>query len=169
MKNLKTLLLIAVITLGFNNVKAQSKVAHINLQELISSIPEVKTMRAELSKLEKTYVDDLKAESISFEAKYKKYQAEAASQTEEENQRRGLEIEQGQKKLQMSQQVAQQEMGKKNDELNKKLNPILKKVDAAVKSVAKAQGFDYVLDSSVLLVANGTNLLASVKANLGIQ
>ncbi len=169
MKNLKTLLLIVVLTLGLNTVQAQSKVAHINLQELIGSIPEVKTMRAELSKLEKTYVDDIKAESSVFETKYKKYQAEAASQTKEENEKRGLEIEQGQRKLQLSQQVAQQEMETKNNELNKKLTPILQKVDAAVKTVAKAQGFDYVLDSSVLLVANGTNLLASVKANLGIQ
>lgn len=169
MKNLKTLLLIAVLTLGFNTVQAQSKVAHINLQELIGSIPEVKTMRAELTKLEKTYIDDIKAESISFEAKYKKYQAEAPSQTKEENEKRGLEIEQGQRKIQLSEQVAQQEMGKKNDEMNKKLTPILQKVDAAINAVAKAQGFDYVLDSSVLLVANGTDLLASVKANLGVQ
>ena len=169
MKNLKTLLLIAVLTLGFNTVQAQSKVAHINMQDLIASIPEVITMRSELSKLEKTYFDDINAEASAFKAKYELYQAQAASQTKEENEKRGLEIEQAQRKIQLSEKVAQQEMGKKNDEMNKKLTPILKKVDAAINTVAKAQGFDYVLDSSVLLVANGTDLLASVKANLGVQ
>lgn len=169
MKHLKSLLLIAVITLGFNTIQAQSKVAHINIQELISFIPEVKTMRAELSKLEKTYLDDIKAESTAFEAKYKRYQAEGPNQTNEENEKRQLEIEQTQRKIQMSQQVAQQEMSKKNNDLNKNLAPILEKADAAVKAIAKAQGFDYVFDSSLLLVANGTDLMTAVKAHLGIQ
>lgn len=169
MKHLKSLLLIAVITLGFNTIQAQSKVAHINIQELISFIPEVKTMRAELSKLEKTYLDDIKEESDAFKAKYERYQAEGPNQTNEENEKRQLEIEQTQRKIQMSQQVAQQEMSKKNNELNKNLAPILEKADAAVKAVAKAQGFDYVLDTSLLLVANGKDLMTAVKEHLGIQ
>jgi outer membrane protein len=169
MKNLKTLLLIAVITLSFNTTaKAQSKVAHINIQELIASIPEVKTMREEFTKLEKTYIDDIQAESAAFKTKYDRYQAEAAGQTPEENERRGLEIEQFQKRLQTMQQLAQKELGAKEKEVGEKMNPFLVKVDAAVKAVAKAQGFDYVLDSSVLLVANGTNLLAAAKTQLGI-
>ena len=166
MKNLKTLLLIAVITLGFNTAKAQSKVAHINIQELISLMPEAKVMNATLEKLDKTNKDDLKAAVTALQAKYNKYQTEAPNQTEEENQRRELDVQQSQKKIQLSEQAAQQDLSKKNQEL---IQPIIEKADAAVKAVAKAQGFDYVLDSSVLLVANGTNLLAAVKANLGIQ
>ncbi len=166
MKNLKTLLLVAVIALGFNQVKAQSNVAHINMQELVSIMPATKKMNDELSRLEKTYVDDISTESKALEAKYKKYQAEAASQTPEENEKRNLEIEQGKRKLAKSQQVAQQELSKKNNEL---LKPILESADAAIKAVAKAQGFDYVLDSSMLLVANGKNILEDVKKHLNIQ
>ncbi len=166
MKNLKTLLLVAVISLGFNTVKAQSKVAHINIQELISLMPEAKAMNATLEKLDKTNKDDLKAAVTALQAKYNKYQTEAPNQTEEENQRRELEVQQSQKKIELSQQAGQQDLSKKNQEL---IQPIIEKADAAVKAVAKSQGFDYVLDSSVLLVANGTNLLAAVKAHLGIQ
>lgn len=166
MKNLKTLLLIAVLTLGFNTVQAQSKIAHINIQELIQLMPETKTMNTTLAQLEKTYVDDIKAENTSLEAKYAKFQKEAASQTKEENEKRQLEIEQGQRKLSLGQQAAQQELSKKNQEL---ITPIIEKADAAVKAVAKTQGYDYVLDSSVLLVANGTDLLSLVKTHLGIQ
>ncbi|PHR69946.1 MAG: hypothetical protein COA67_09115 [Lutibacter sp.] len=166
MKNLKTLLLIAVIALGFNNVQAQSKVAHINLQELISLMPETKVMKTTLEKLEKTNIDDLKAEDAILQAKYKKFQTELANQTKEENEKRQLEIEQGKRKLQAGAQAAQNDLNIKNNEL---VQPIIEKADKAVKAVAKAQGFDYVLDSSVLLVANGTNLLSLVKAHLGIQ
>lgn len=166
MKNLKTLLLIAVLTLGFNTVQAQSKIAHINLQELVGLMPETKIMNTTLEQLEKTYVEDIKAEDTALKAKYEKFQREGATQTKEENEKRNLELEQGQRKLNYGQQVAQQELSKKSNEL---IKPIIDKADAAVKAVAKAQGFDYVLDSSVLLVANGTNLLEAVKKHLGIQ
>ena len=166
MKNLKTLLLIAVLTLGFNTVQAQSKVAHINLQELIIAMPQTTQMNSQLEKLNKTLLDDIKSEGAALEAKYKKFQAESANLTKEENQKRYVEFEQDQRKLQMSQQAGQKEMSEKRNTL---IEPILTKADAAVKAVAKAQGFDYVLDSSVLLVANGTDLLASVKKHLGIQ
>ena len=42
--------------------------------------------------------------------------------------------------------------------------------EAAIKKVAKAQGFQYVLDSTIgsgVLVADGTDLLADVKKELG--
>lgn len=166
MKNLKTLLILAVITLGFNQVQAQSKVAHINMQELVKAMPETKQMNDELARLEKTYVDDISSESKALEAKYKKYQAEAASQSNEENEKRNLEIEQGKRKLAMSQQVAQQELSKKSNEM---IAPIVKKANDAINAVAKAQGFDYVIDASMLVVANGTNLLPAVKKQLNIQ
>jgi len=166
MKHLKKLLIIAVITLGFNQVQAQSKVAHINMQELVSIMPETKKMNDELSRLEKTYIDDISTESKALEAKYKKYQAEAPSQTPEENEKRNLEIEQGKRRLAKSQQVAQQELSKKSNEM---LKPILESADVAIKAVAKAQGFDYVLDASMLLVANGKDLMADVKKHLNIQ
>ena len=129
-------------------------------------MPETKKMNAELDKLEKTNLDDLKAENAALEVKYNKFQAEGATQTKEENEKRQLEIEQGQRKLQAGAQAAQKDLSTKSNELVK---PIIEKADAAVKAVAKAQGFDYVLDSSVLLVADGTDLLSLVKAHLGIQ
>ena len=62
---------------------------------------------------------------------------------------------------------AQQDLAKKEEDLMK---PIFDKAKAAINKVAKAQGFQYVLNSvegSGVLVADGKDLLADVKKELG--
>ena len=70
MKNFRTLLLIAIITLGFNTVQAQQKVGHISTDLLISLMPETKALNTELEKLSKTYENELKAEEAKLEEGY---------------------------------------------------------------------------------------------------
>mgnify|MGYP001125651143 CR=1 FL=1 len=166
MKQFKTLLLIAVVTLGFNSVQAQSKVGHISIDLLISLMPETKVMTADLEKLSKTYETEIKAENDKLQAKLKKYDAEAASQTDEVNQQRQVEVQQDNQRLQQSAQIAQQDIQTKRDE---KLKPIIEKARTAIQEVADADGFTYVLEASSIIVANGTDLLPAVKAKLGIQ
>ena len=168
MKNLKTLLLVAVITLGFNTMQAQTKFAHVNMQELIEAMPETKALNIEMDKLEKTYADDITAEDTALKAKYEKFQAEGVTQTKEENEKRQLEIEQGQRKINLSVQLAQKDI---NEQKGKKIQPIIELANNAVKAVAKAQGVDYVLDSSIptFVVTDGMDLLPAVKAHLKIQ
>ena len=165
MKQFKTLLLIAIVTLGFNAAQAQTKVAHISTDLLISLMPETKALNAELEKLSKTYEAELKAENDKLEAKLKKYDAEAASQTDEVNQQRSVEVQKDNQKLYQSTQIAREDIAKKRDE---KLKPILEKAKKAIEDVAAEQGFTYVLEASTLIVANGTDLLPAVKAKLGI-
>ena len=166
MKHLKTLLLITVLTLGFGSVQAQNKTAHINFQELVSLMPETKTMTDDLTKLDKTQQDDLKTAEAALKAKLTKYQAEAASQTPEENKKRQLEVQQDEQRLYSSAQAAQASLGEKR---NEKLTPIVEKAQKAVNDVAKEKGIAYVFDSSTLLTATGTDLMAAVKTKLGIQ
>merc|ERR1711991_1035668 len=124
MKQIKTLLLIAILAVGFNTVQAQTKVAHISTDQLLSLMPETKALNAELEKLSKTYESELKAEEAKLQAKLKKYDAEAASQTDEVNQQRSVEVQQDQQKLYQSSQIAREEIRKKR---NEKLKPILEK------------------------------------------
>lgn len=166
MKNFRTLLLIAILTLGFNTVQAQVKVGHISTDLLISLMPETIALNAELEKLSKTYESELKAEEAKLEAKLKKYQAEQPSQTDEVNQQRGVEVQQDQQNLYQASQVAREDITKKR---NEKLKPILEKAKKAIDEIATEQGYTYVLEASTLIVANGTDLLSTVKAKLGIQ
>ncbi|MDP2087869.1 MAG: OmpH family outer membrane protein [Flavobacteriaceae bacterium] len=167
MKNLKSLLLVAVLTIGFISLsQAQTKVAHLNFDELISSMPKTKALEATLEKLKKNYDDEIKAADAKLKAKLEKYNEEAKSQTQQENQKRAQEVQVEEQKIYTSIQAANEDLQQRKAE---GLNPIIEEARKAVTAVAKEKGFAYVLDISTLLVADGTDLMADTKAKLGIK
>ncbi|APY11284.1 hypothetical protein BWZ22_08520 [Seonamhaeicola sp. S2-3] len=168
MKHLKTILLATAICIGsISFSQAQSKIAHINTQELIAAMPEMKNAQKELEALQKTYQTDYQSTITEFQNKVKQYEAEAPTKTDEENAKRGQEIQGMQQNIQQFQNDAAKDIEKKRMDL---LQPITEKAKAAILKVARAQGFDYVLDSSVgvTILADGKNLLDDVKKELGI-
>lgn len=166
MKNLKSLLLIAVIALGFNTMQAQTNVAHVDLGSIIKLMPETSTMNSTLEKLSKTYTDEIKAKEAELIALTNRYQAESESQTDEENMKRAQEVQTEQARIQQSLQIADQDIQKKSNEM---LEPIIIKARQAVTDVANEMNFQYVLDASSLIVAEGTDITVMVKTKLGIQ
>ncbi len=169
MKQLKTLLFAAALFIGATSfTQAQSKVAHINTQDLIQAMPEMAAAQAEMEKLGKTYEADIKAMATEYQNKMKQYEAEASSKTDEENQKRLVEVQTMQQNIQQYQGTAQQQMQQKELDL---LKPITEKAKAAILKVARAQGYEYVLDSTQgggVIMADGKNLLDDVKKEMGI-
>ena len=169
MKQFKTLLFAAALFIGATSfTQAQSKVAHINTQDLIQAMPEMATAQAEMEKLGKTYEADIKAAATEYQNKMKQYEAEASTKTDEENQKRLVEVQTMQQNIQQYQGEAQQKMQQKEIDL---LKPITEKAKAAILKVSRAQGFQYVLDSTQgggVILADGKNLLDDVKKELGI-
>ncbi len=167
MKHLKSLLLVAILTLGFNSVtQAQTKVAHLNFDELISVMPKTKALEADLEKLKKNYDEEIKVADAALKTKLTKYNEEAKSQTQAENQKRAQEVQAEEQKIYSSIQAANEDLQQRKVE---GLNPIIEEARKAVTAVAKEKGFAYVIDASTLLVADGTDLMADVKAKLGIK
>ena len=168
MKHLKKIVIVVVLFVAATSfVNAQNKVAHINVTELMSAMPEMKAAEAELKKLQETYGADIQSSMTELQNKYKQYQSEAASKSDEENQKRGAELQEAEKNIQGAQQKASQELQNKQVAL---LGPISDKAKAAIEKVAAAQGVNYVLDSSQgsgVIVAKGTDLLPLVKKELG--
>ncbi|MBD0824561.1 MULTISPECIES: OmpH family outer membrane protein [Aestuariibaculum] len=168
MKQLKNLLLATVLCVASVTLSnAQSKVAHINTQELIQAMPEMKAAQTQLETLSKTYQTDMQASITEYQNTVKQYDAEAATKTEEENAKRMQELQEKQMRIQQFQSDAQKDLQKKEMDL---LKPITEKAKTAILKVARAQGFDYVLDSAqgVTILADGKNLLDDVKKELGI-
>lgn len=167
MKHLKSLLLVAILTLGFNSItQAQTKVAHLNFDELISIMPKTKALEADLEKLKKNYDEEIKVADAALKTKLTKYNEEAKSQTQAENQKRAQEVQAEEQKIYSSIQAANEDLQQRKVE---GLNPIIEEARKAVTAVAKEKGFAYVIDASTLLVADGTDLMADVKAKLGIK
>lgn len=167
MKQFKTLLFAAALLIGTSFMNAQSKVAHINTQELVDAMPAMISAKSELEKLAKTYETDIKTMATELQNKVTQYDAEASTKTQEENTKRMTEVQGMETSIRQYQAQAQQELAKKEAEL---LEPILKRAKDAVVKVAKAQGFDYVLDSTAgqgVILADGKDLLADVKKELG--
>ncbi|MBV7269440.1 OmpH family outer membrane protein [Winogradskyella luteola] len=166
MKHLKSLLFATALFIGATSfTAAQSKIAHIDTQKLIEAMPEYKKADGEIAKLGQTYQATIQESVKELEAKLKQYDAEAAAQTQEENQKRMQEVESMKQSLSQYQQQAQQGLEKKRFDL---LKPITEKAKAAIEKVAAAQGFDYVLEAGGLIVAKGKDLMADVKAEMGI-
>lgn len=171
MKQFRTLLIALSFIFGTVAVtNAQdSKIAHINTQELIESMPAYKSAMSQLQKLESTYkadIDDLLKEAQS---KNQRYQQDAVNQTDDENAKRAQELQEDQQKIMQFQQNAQKELQKKENEL---LRPVYEKARTSIQKVAREKGFDYVLDSTTgaggVILADGYDLMADVKSDLGI-
>jgi outer membrane protein len=170
MKQITTFLFAAVVFFAastFSN--AQSKIAHIDSQALIGEMPATKAAQAEIEKLEKTYQTEIEGMITEYQNKIKRYDAEAATQTDDENAKRMQEVETMQRSIREYQGQAQEDLQKKQFEL---LKPIAEKVQAAIAKVAKAKGIEYVLQSTpnngIVLVADGYDLMADVKKELGL-
>ncbi|MCF7568341.1 OmpH family outer membrane protein [Sabulilitoribacter arenilitoris] len=168
MKQFKTILLATALCIGtLSFAQAQSKIAHINTSELIQAMPEMKAAQTQIETLGKTYQTDMQAMMTELQNKSKQYGAEESTKTQEENAKRVQELGAMEQNIRQFQGQAQQDMQKKELEL---LQPITKKAKDAILKVGKAQGFDYVLDSSqgMVILSNGKDLLADVKKELGI-
>lgn len=168
MTHFKTLFLATALCIGtVSFTSAQSKIAHINTQELITAMPEMKNAQAELEALSKTYQTDLQAMAAEFQKKAKQYEDEASTKDETSNATRGQELQGMQANIQKFQADAQKDLQKKELDL---LQPITEKAKASILKVSRAQGFDYVLDSSqgVTILTDGKNLLDDVRKDLGI-
>jgi len=169
MKQIKLLLVATVLFLSFG-ASAQTKIAHINSDALIASMPETKAMQAELKKLGQTYDTEYKIQANALQAKYLKYGKEQATKTDEENALRQKEVQSLQKKLQLYAQTADKQLQQKQADL---LKPILKKAQKAIQDVASAKSIIYVFDSApgkgLLVFKKGIDLLPDVKTKLGIK
>ena len=167
MKNLKTLLLIAVFTLGLGSIANAQKVGHIDFEKLIAEMPETETLKLDMEKLGKTYQDEIQGMEKELESTRKKYVAESNTQTQETNDKRAQELQAQNAKLEQARRFAYQDMQKKQ---NDGLQPIIEKAQKAIDEVAAAKSFLYVLDASVgkgLLVKKGQDLFDAVKTKLG--
>ncbi|MCG9971519.1 OmpH family outer membrane protein [Christiangramia crocea] len=169
MKQFRTLFIALALMIGataFTN--AQSKVAHIATQELVQTLPEYKSAMDQLQKLEKTYDAEIKDMLSEAQSTMQRYEAEANTKSEEENQKRATELQAAQRRIQEHSAKARQDLQKKENDL---LRPILEKVRTAIQKVARDKGYDYVLDSTTgtgVLLADGYDLMPDVKKELGM-
>ena len=167
MKKTKYFISIIFFVVSQMSIYAQSKVAHIDTQKLISEMPEVIAAQKQLEQLEKTYSTEIENTYKEFQTKAQTYSADAANQTDVTNQARQKELETMHQNINQYRETAAQDLQKKQGEM---MRPLYEKARASIEKIATAQGFDYVLDASAggsVIMAKGKDLMADVKADLG--
>lgn len=164
MKQFKTLLLAAVLFFGANQVNAQSKIAHVNVEELMTKMPAILEAQKQIEKISQTYEADFTTMRNEYQARLQKYGAESETVSETINNERKKEVEGMEQRIQEWSQNAQKELQQKQSDLMK---PIQLKIKASIEKVGRAKGFQYVSDSAAFIYADGTDLTAEVKKDLG--
>ncbi len=165
MKRLKSLLIAAVLFLGASNsIQAQAKMAHVDVNEIISKMPAMMDAQKQLEKLSGTYDAEYKTMVEEYQNKLKKYDQEASTVTDAINQSRQTEVQDLTKRITDYRDNAQKELQKKESDMVK---PLMDKIKASISKIGKAKGFQYVVNIADLLLADGPDLTADVKKDLG--
>lgn len=168
MKKMKSLLVVIILMIGATSFMNAQKIAHIDTQALIESMPETIAAQNELERIKKTYQAEINSMLKELEAKATRFDAEAETKTDEENRKRVEEVQSAQQKIGEYQKNASQDLQKKEADL---FSPLFEKAKKAIEKVASEKGIQYVMDAtpgSGLIVAEGEDLLAAVKRELGI-
>jgi outer membrane protein len=165
MKQLKSLLVALVMFIGTSQIiNAQAKVAHVDVNDIISKMPAMNDARTQLQKLSATYDNEYKTMTDEYQNKIKKYDQEAGTVTDAVNQTRQTEVQDLIKRITDYRDNAQKELEKKEADLVK---PLMDKIKTSIAKVGKAKGFQYVLNASDLLLTDGPDITADVKKDLG--
>jgi len=169
MKNLMKFVAIAVLVFTTLGVSAQqTKIGHIDMQELISAMPETIAAKNQLQKKQ----EEIQKEFDSMKSQYQKlitdYQAKETTYSDIMKNTKQQEIQSLQSRIQQFSSLAQEELTKAENSL---MQPIVEKARKAINDVAKAHGFTYIITNTAILYegANAVDILPMVKQNLGIK
>lgn len=165
MKQLKSLVIAAIAFLGtFQMVHAQAKIAHVDVQTLMQGLPAMKDAQSQLEKLSNTYDSEYKVMVEEYQNKIRKYEQEADKVDNKTNEDRARELQDMQKRIVDYRDNAQRELQKKEQDL---MQPLMDKIKKSIEKVGKAKGFQYVMNKADFILAEGTDLTADVKKDLG--
>jgi outer membrane protein len=169
---MKKIVTVVVVVMGLalvgNTTKAQTKIGTISMAELIPSMPEYKKADTAMNEFQNA----LNQQYQDLVNEYQSQQTLLSSKDTVKYTAAVLEIKRKDlgdllSKLQNFQTTAEQMRNQKNQEL---LTPIQKKAMEAIQSVAKENGYTYVISKDQLLVSPpADDILPLVKKKLGLK
>lgn len=160
------LTLVVLASAQLTTIAQDLKLGHINRQELMLSLPGRAQAETKMQEFAKTLDASLKRMGEEYNAKLEDAGSREATMTNTEKEMVMRELADLEERIQNAQQKAQEDLAKQEQEL---LAPMIAETNAAISTVAKANGFTYILDTStgfVLFSENGTNVMDLVKAEL---
>ena len=148
---------------------AQTKIAHINYNELLQSMPEMAVAKSSLEEFTKTYQTQLNSMQEDYKTKSDIFKKEESTLQPAMKSLKMKELQDLEASFLKFKDDAQVEINTKEKDL---LAPLLKKAKDAVEVVVKEKKYNYVIDSSVgqyIYLDPNENIMTHVKTKLGIK
>ena len=165
MKKLSVLFAAILMFVTVGVAKAQ-KVASMDYEAVLAVMPETKKMTTELEAFSKTKGEELGKQADAFQKEVQQYQqVDGPKMTEAQRTAKEAELQKKQQNLQQIQATAQNDIAQRRDAAVK---PIIEKLNKAVEKVAKASGYEFIIDSGALIYKGGPDATAAVKKELGL-
>ncbi len=168
--NLYSTALLLAASLSFTGcaqAQSQVKLGHVNFQELLASMPEAKTLQAQLEaygeELQQTYNQYI----TELQTRQRDYQSNAGTWSEVKREASEKDIQSLVARIEDFQTTSQDKLLAKQNEL---MNPVIEKAQKAVEAVGNENGFTYIMDAGNLLhMGTGAqDVMPMVKAKLNL-
>ena len=148
----------------------QLKIGHVDMNEIISIMPESDSAQSLLEKDSRELETMLENMQVEYNIMLDKYQQNLDSYSQMIRQTKESELLELQNKIQASQQSASQQLQQRNYEL---MQPIYTRIQEAIDKIATQEGFTYILDISrgsvVFSAKNSQNINSLVLSELGVR
>lgn len=168
---MKKFFTVAVIAMSFlmaaNKAGAQVKIGYISSQDLLGIMPETRKADSSLNQLKQALIQNAQEKEAQLNADIEKFNKDTATMTEAKKTVKRQELQKAYQDLAGEEQRIQEQLQQRQQEL---LAPIQKKANDAVQATAKENGYTYVFEKDVLIVApSGEDILPLVAKKLGIK
>jgi outer membrane protein len=147
---MKRILISLVVLLACIAPLSAQKVGYVNTETILGAIPAYQAAQSQLDALSDKYKAAIETELGKVESLYQNYQATRNSMTASQRQNAENEIISKERVVQEKQKIYFGEdgiMAKRAEEL---MGPIRTEVDKAIEDVARAEGYDLVIDLSAV-------------------
>lgn len=162
-----TIILLALFAFTATSAKAQ-KIAYIDMQQLVTSMPEAKQAYDTLQKYQQEMEKDGQALVAEFQSKLDVFNKAEPTMSANMKEIKHKELEDAQANIQDFKNRMDQKLAAKEQELT---TPIVAKAKKAVNAVATEKGIACVLDNSkeIIVTTTGEDLMPAVKMKLGLK
>jgi outer membrane protein len=167
---LKKVLLTLLCVLPLSIFAQDFKAGHVNFEEIISQMPELEKVKAQVDTISKQWEDLMMKMRDEYSVKIKELQDKQSTMTDGMQQSKVAEIQEIETRITNTRQQAVTEIQNKQKEL---MQPIIEKVRNAIKVVATENKLTYVFDlgaqSIVYTAPTALDITPLVKKKLGLK
>lgn len=127
------------------------RLGYTNEDYILNLLPETQQVYSTLGSFEQQLQNQLVTKIEEFKKKLQLFQQGAATMTEAVRNKKEAELQQLQGNLELMQLESQDKLMQKQNSL---FQPLREKIQNASRQVAQAHGYDYIIDTKLLLYAN---------------